>query len=282
MSDVRLSISVDANQGRQALQQFKGDYTAMADQLRKPLGQIAALHDLQAGLGDSARQLEAARARLRDLAGELVAAEQPTRAQARAYEVAAQQARGLEESIVGQKNRLSELTASLRLAGVDTSRLGAEQKRLAAELAQATAAADLQQSRVAGARAALGVRAHSDIQGAIGALARQYQILKREGRLTLAEPSLRGFYEIARRAAVYIGGDTGPTHIAIAAGAPTVGIFGPTEWWRNGSLAAGDICVSRDDIDCRIDCHRRTCDKWICMDISVETVFNAVRQRIGT
>lgn len=187
MSDVRLSISVDANQGRQALQQFKGDYTAMADQLRKPLGQIAALHDLQAGLGDSARQLEAARARLRDLAGELVAAEQPTRAQARAYEVAAQQARGLEESIVGQKNRLSELTASLRLAGVDTSRLGAEQKRLAAELAQATAAADLQQSRVAGARAALGVRAHSDIQGEIGALARQYQILKREGRLTLAE-----------------------------------------------------------------------------------------------
>lgn len=113
-------------------------------------------------------------------------------------------------------------------------------------------------------------------------LAERVAAASRTGRLTLAEPSLRGFYEIARRAAVYVGGDTGPTHIAIAAGAPTVGIFGPTEWWRNGSLAAGDICVSREDIDCRVDCHRRTCDKWICMDISVETVFNAVRQRIGT
>jgi len=187
MSDVRLSISVDANQGRQALQQFKGDYTAMAEQLRKPLGKIAALRDLQAGLGDSARQLEATRSSLRGMAAELIAAEQPTRAQARAYEVAAQQAQALEDSIARQKNRLTELTASLRAAGVDTSRLGAEQKRLAAELAQVSAAADLQQSRVAGARAALGVRAHGDIQGEITALRNQYQVLKREGGLSMAE-----------------------------------------------------------------------------------------------
>lgn len=187
MSDVRLSISVDANQGRQALQQFKGDYTAMAEQLRKPLGKIAALRDLQAGLGDSARQLEATRSSLRDMAAELIAAEQPTRAQARAYEAAAQQAQALEDSIASQKNRLTELTASLRAAGVDTSRLGAEQKRLAAELAQVSAAAERQQSRVAGARAALGVRAHGDIKGEIAALRNQYQVLKNEGGLSLAE-----------------------------------------------------------------------------------------------
>ena len=47
--------------------------------------------------------------------------------------------------------------------------------------------------------------------------------------------SLKGFYELAKRAQVYVGGDTGPTHLAIAAGAPIVGLFGPTEWWRNGS-----------------------------------------------
>lgn len=187
MSDVRLSISVDANQGRQALQQFKGDYTAMAEQLRKPLGKIAALRDLQAGLGDSARQLEATRSSLRDMAAELIAAEQPTRAQALAYEAAAQQAQALEDSIASQKNRLTELTASLRAAGVDTSRLGAEQKRLAAELAQVSAAAERQQSRVAGARAALGVRAHGDIKGEIAALRNQYQVLKNEGGLSLAE-----------------------------------------------------------------------------------------------
>jgi heptosyltransferase I len=93
--------------------------------------------------------------------------------------------------------------------------------------------------------------------------------------------SLKGFYSLAKRARVYVGGDTGPTHIAVAAGAPIVGLFGPTEWWRNGSPYEQDICVERTDIDCRVDCHRRSCSKWICMDIEVERVFEAVRRRIG-
>jgi lipopolysaccharide heptosyltransferase I len=100
------------------------------------------------------------------------------------------------------------------------------------------------------------------------------------GRTLPVQVSLKGFYELARKAKVYVGGDTGPTHLAIAAGCPVVGIFGPTEWWRNGSTNPHDICVERTDIGCRIDCHRRTCDNWICMDISVETVFEAVRKRL--
>jgi lipopolysaccharide heptosyltransferase I len=94
--------------------------------------------------------------------------------------------------------------------------------------------------------------------------------------------SLKGFYSLAKRARVYVGGDTGPTHIAVAAGAPIVGLFGPTEWWRNGSPHPADICVERNDIDCRVDCHRRACSKWICMDISVERVFDAVSRRMET
>jgi len=94
------------------------------------------------------------------------------------------------------------------------------------------------------------------------------------------EVSLKGFYELAKRTQIYVGGDTGPTHLAIAAGAPIVGLFGPTEWWRNGSLQASDLCVERVDIDCRTDCHRRACSKWICMDIEVERVFQAVGQRL--
>jgi lipopolysaccharide heptosyltransferase I len=100
------------------------------------------------------------------------------------------------------------------------------------------------------------------------------------GKVRAVNVSLKGFYELAKRAQVYVGGDTGPTHLAIAAGAPIVGLFGPTEWWRNGSLRAADICVERVDIDCRTDCHRRACSKWICMDIEVERVFQAVEQRL--
>jgi heptosyltransferase I len=101
------------------------------------------------------------------------------------------------------------------------------------------------------------------------------------GKAVLSQPSLKGFYELAKRATIYVGGDTGPTHLAVAAGAPVVGIFGPTEWWRNGSPNPSDICVERMDIDCRVDCHRRTCSNWICMDIGVETVFEAVSERLG-
>jgi lipopolysaccharide heptosyltransferase I len=102
----------------------------------------------------------------------------------------------------------------------------------------------------------------------------------KSGKLTVGKPSLKGFFELAKLSQLYVGGDTGPTHIAIAAGAPIVGMFGPTEWWRNGSLNPDDICVERSDIDCRVDCHRRTCSNWICMDIPVETVFDAVEQRL--
>jgi len=112
-------------------------------------------------------------------------------------------------------------------------------------------------------------------------LAARVLAASRSGKVTVARPSLKGFYELAKKASVYVGGDTGPTHLAIAAGAPVVGIFGPTEWWRNGSPFSADICVERTDIDCRIDCHRRTCSNWICMDISVKTVFDAITKRLG-
>ena len=101
------------------------------------------------------------------------------------------------------------------------------------------------------------------------------------GKVLLAQPSLKGFYELAKRAKIYVGGDTGPTHLAVAAGAPTVGIFGPTEWWRNGSPNPADVCIERADIACRIDCHRRTCGNWICLDISVESIFRAIQKRLG-
>ncbi len=104
----------------------------------------------------------------------------------------------------------------------------------------------------------------------------------RSGRLVTGEPTLKGFFELARRAEIYVGGDTGPTHLAIAAECPVVGIFGPTEWWRNGSLNPSDICVERNDIGCRVDCHRRSCANWICMDIGVETVLDAVARRLET
>jgi len=104
----------------------------------------------------------------------------------------------------------------------------------------------------------------------------------KSGKVRPVRVSLKAFYSLAKSARVYVGGDTGPTHIAVAAKTPIVGLFGPTEWWRNGSPRPEDICVERTDIDCRVDCHRRACSKWICMDIEVERVLGAVGRRISS
>jgi heptosyltransferase I len=111
-------------------------------------------------------------------------------------------------------------------------------------------------------------------------LAERVAASSRMGATVISSPTLKGFYALARRAAVYVGGDTGPTHLAVAAGTPVVGLFGPTEWWRNGSPREDDICVERNDIGCRVDCHRRSCSVWICMDIEVERVASAVEERL--
>jgi heptosyltransferase-1 len=112
-------------------------------------------------------------------------------------------------------------------------------------------------------------------------VAEQVLSSSKSGKARAARLTLKGFVALARGAMVYIGGDTGPTHLAIAARTPVVGLFGPTEWWRNGSPNRDDICVERLDIDCRADCHRRACSKWICMDIDVERVLHAITDRLG-
>ena len=94
--------------------------------------------------------------------------------------------------------------------------------------------------------------------------------------------SLVEFVALARQAKVFVGGDTGPLHLAAAAGAPIVGIYGPTSPLRNGPFDPRDRTIGRNDIDCRVDCYRRSCDKWICMEIPVDAVQRLVDARLQT
>jgi heptosyltransferase-1 len=86
---------------------------------------------------------------------------------------------------------------------------------------------------------------------------------------------------LARGAALMISGDTGPTHIAAAVGAPIVGLYGPTRPSRNGPWSPQDITVSRDAI---CECHHlRRCvrDRMCMLDIGVDEVVEAVGRRLG-
>jgi heptosyltransferase I len=84
---------------------------------------------------------------------------------------------------------------------------------------------------------------------------------------------------LLKRARLFIGGDTGPFHLACATGTAVVGIFGPTFPVRNGPWGEEDVVVSRD-LPCG-GCYGRTCPTQNeCMDITVDRVFAGVIQRI--
>ncbi|HET8635617.1 MAG TPA: lipopolysaccharide heptosyltransferase I [Acidobacteriaceae bacterium] len=59
-----------------------------------------------------------------------------------------------------------------------------------------------------------------------------------DGAATVLRLSITELIAVTRRAALVIGGDTGPLHLASALGKPVVGIFGPTDPARNGPFGA--------------------------------------------
>ena len=86
---------------------------------------------------------------------------------------------------------------------------------------------------------------------------------------------------LARRAALMVSGDTGPTHIAAALGTPIVGIYGPTRPARNGPMSPLDITVSRDAV---CQCHHlRRCrlERMCLLDIEVAEVLDACERRLA-
>jgi len=96
--------------------------------------------------------------------------------------------------------------------------------------------------------------------------------------------TLKQLFALARRTSIFIGGDTGPLHLAAAAGAPIVGIYGPTSSIRNGPLGrhGREPVVERRDLECRVDCYRRRCGHTSCMAIPSEIVWQSVIERLAT
>jgi heptosyltransferase I len=82
---------------------------------------------------------------------------------------------------------------------------------------------------------------------------------------------------LERRARLFIGGDTGPLHLAAAVGTPIVAIYGPTDPARNGPFAPDDITLSNLG---PIDHTRRARNPSYLPGIAVESVHAAVRERL--
>jgi len=86
------------------------------------------------------------------------------------------------------------------------------------------------------------------------------------------------FISLARRARLFIGGDTGPLHLAAAVGTPIVGIYGPTDPVRNGPFAPDDIALSNRG---PINHTRRGATPAYLSGISVAAAVAAVEERLA-
>ena len=89
--------------------------------------------------------------------------------------------------------------------------------------------------------------------------------------------NLKQLAHIFTRAALVLGGDTGPVHLAAGLGTPTVMLMGPTDANRNGPYGQQENAIEVDR-PCRA-CWKRACPKGLdCLAaITPEMVVERMR-----
>lgn len=88
--------------------------------------------------------------------------------------------------------------------------------------------------------------------------------------------SLTQLGEVYRHCDLYVGGDTGPMHIASLMGTPVVAIYGPTDPVLNEPFGPHKKVIK--NVGCN-PCRDRSCKKLKCLEkITVDDVFQATRE----
>jgi len=112
-------------------------------------------------------------------------------------------------------------------------------------------------------------------------------VVEQSGALQVGEFSLSELRALVDRAALYIGGDSGPLHIAGASAVPIVALFGPTlpersAPWRDPAFPS--ISVDAGPLNCR-PCDQRVCapGDFRCLTmISAERVIEAAEKLLAS
>lgn len=104
--------------------------------------------------------------------------------------------------------------------------------------------------------------------------------MKQPSLLAPKTESLTQLGEVYRHCDLYIGGDTGPLHVASLMGVPAVVIYGPSDPVENEPV--GRHIQVRKEVGCN-PCHEYSCKKLVCIKaISAEEVFVATRKILST
>jgi heptosyltransferase-1 len=84
---------------------------------------------------------------------------------------------------------------------------------------------------------------------------------------------------LTRRARIFIGGDTGPLHLAASLGIPAVALYGPTDPARTGPFGTRAIALRHPESETTFSHHRETEEGLL--KITAEEVISAARHLLG-
>lgn len=97
-----------------------------------------------------------------------------------------------------------------------------------------------------------------------------------DGAVRLAPPTtLPELAALASLAAVFVAGDTGPLHIAVAMGCPCVGLYGPTRPEDSGAYGPGQIAIQKW-YQSGTSRQRRSAANTAMCDIQIEEVLAGI------
>lgn len=131
---------------------------------------------------------------------------------------------------------------------------------------------------VAKALAANGVRSILNYGPGEENLAREAEVAS-EGTAQPMKCSIGELIALTRRSRLFIGGDTGPMHLAAALQVPVVAIFGPTDPARNGPYGTRSI-VLRNPASPTTHARRAQPDEGL-LEITAGAVVDAARRLLG-
>lgn len=91
--------------------------------------------------------------------------------------------------------------------------------------------------------------------------------------------NLKQLAHILRQSRLFIGGDTGPMHLAVSVATTVIALFGPSDYQRNGPYGEKHVVI-HSGAPCA-PCFKRNCPDIRCMrEISPSDVFKAVSKVI--
>ena len=100
-----------------------------------------------------------------------------------------------------------------------------------------------------------------------------------EGAAKAMQCSISELIALTRRAKLFIGGDTGPMHLAAALQVPVVAIFGPTDPARNGPYGTRSVVLR--NAESRTSHARRAAADEGMLEIGVSAVVDAARSLLA-